>query len=499
MSRLRLLLLCLACVASVSSSGAGVIVAPSPSPREALERAALARLLRRGGVWPDALAPALASLGGGAAVARVDPTSRLTLLHDALAGLHAATEAGPVKAEGQRRRRGSSSSRDDGGVALLNVLLAAGADPDAECPVTHALSYRQLRAARALLAAMSPAGLRGCVTERDAHEDTLLHAVVSSRAAGLARHVAATLAAEAAGEEGTRAASTAVGDALRRDAAALGLSCVPRRPSFVDVSGCLGADDVGMVLDAATGAGVDVTELLEARDAVGLTPLLRACQQGNAPAFDALVAAGANRSAVSRGAYGAPQRGAGRSCAHLAAGADAMRILRALPPALLAAPDEAGATPLDVALALGSSEAAAVLAAPAADAASAVAAWADEAAVVPPAQVVVEGAVGVSGARAVDAAGAGTALPRGARGRGGWRRGSASLRTALGADAPSCDVLVEFDASSGSRNGTAAAAAAAAFDALASAVLLQRPLVLRGLAADVRARATMTRDAMMRT
>jgi hypothetical protein len=484
-----------ACVASAG--------APSPTAVNALERLAVARLLRRGGTAHEELARALSALSalGPAAVAAVDHASRRTLLHDALAGLHAEREAGPIMVGvAARGKEGAvaaaarrSTNEGDGGVALVRALLAAGADPDAECPVTHALSYRQLPVARALFEAMSPRGVRACVAERDAHDDKLLHAVVSSRAAGIARHVSATIAAAAAGE-GT-AAAAAADDALSRDAAALGLACVPRRPRFGDVAACLGAGDVGLLLFAAAGAGVDIRDMMEARDAIGLTPLLRACAQGSAAAFGALVAAGANDSAVSRGAYAPASRGAGRSCAHLAAGAGAMDILLRLPSTLLVATDEAGATPLDVARALGGEEAAAWLAA----AAGAAAAAAPTSAVVvplaaPPARGI-DGSTGEAPeARGVDAAGAGVGRPRAARGHGGWRRGSASLRASLGADAAACAVLAEYNASGSSSNGSSSA-----FDALAAAVLLQRPLVMRGLAADVRARATMTREALLRT
>ena len=263
---------------------AAVAGAPASGGAPPAAHRALARVLRRGGgaAAPGDIAGALAR-AGPAAVGWVESASGASLLHHALAGLHAVAEARAISVGGGG---GSSSSGDGGGdddgddgVALIRALVAAGAPPDAGCPLSHALSYRQLPAAAALVAAMSPTGVAGCVREVDAHGDTLLHAVASSRAAGFARHVAAAAASAPAG---TTAA--AAGRALRGVAGALGLTCVPAAPTRAAVSACLGAGDVALVLAAASGAGVPVDEaLLEATDGAGLTPLLRTCQQVRCP------------------------------------------------------------------------------------------------------------------------------------------------------------------------------------------------------------------------
>ena len=196
--------------------------------------------------------------------------------------------------------------------------------------------------------------------------------------------------------------------------------------------------------------------------------------QGNAAAFAALAGAGARLSAVSLPVLGG--RGGGRSCAHLAAGAGAVDILRALPAgaAALRTRDDAGRTPWDTARALGSAEALAWLRA--AGVAGDAAAYGGDA--------VAGGGEFVDAVFGVDAASGQTEAAS-----GGWRAADADdgLWLALRVADATCAVLTDVRPANDS----------VALGMLQDAVLLQRPLALRGVAAGVRARVTMARAALL--
>jgi ankyrin repeat protein len=255
--------------------------------------------------------------------------SQQTAVNIALAGWHGAVGEGAAK-------------RYDGYGRTVELLIENGADLALMCPLVDAVHYRNQRAFDLIVAASSAATLRACLSEADAFGDTVLHLVAKSPAAGIARLFASKRIAlespldvlerakSAAAEkgEGAAAAAAAPGAARGRDVdrsePTLALLKL-RRPwaaSYTALSAAAAPWFAHEVIALAKRVGLldeqnksslldDASAWREARNGMGLTPLLVACESGMEEVLGALLRAGANGDA--RDTWG-------RSCAHLAAG-----------------------------------------------------------------------------------------------------------------------------------------------------------------------------------
>lgn len=222
--------------------------------------------------------------------------------------------------------------------AVLAALLAGGASAGASCPLTDALVFRDLEAARLLLRAGSASELEHCMTSALYGPDSLLHIAARSHASGFARLLFRACAA--AGSDDTAALLTHLrlrapggggggevgggsgggdGAAGADGGASLHRLCGADTRGLAvhkrDVDALSGSAELDALLAAADARNVPLRgapALLEARNAAGLTPLLVACRSGRAATARALVAIGADADAV---ATQAPNF----TCAHLAA------------------------------------------------------------------------------------------------------------------------------------------------------------------------------------
>ena len=169
---------------------------------------------------------------------------------------------------------------------LSTLLRAHPASWRRWCPLVDAVHYRLLQSTRQLLERLPRSALRECLMEADVYGQTVLHATAAAKAPGIARRVLLG---------GAPSILAAVGRHI-----GVRLPLGAEEPLTVGVlNNRIGEDD----LRALLAAGLDRARLsgavwLEARDARGLTALHHACRAGRAGAVRALLARGANGSAV---------------------------------------------------------------------------------------------------------------------------------------------------------------------------------------------------------